>query len=166
MPLTAKQEAFARYIVQGHSLADAYREAYNTDNMKPATIRGEACKLAANPSVSRMVQDLKAQRDRAVMVSAAGMRAWVMERLQHEAMEAETAGARVKALELLGRVAEVDLFGTTPDDKLDRQSAAQLRKILRERIAALSPTIDGQVSPPQPQLEDILEDDPTPPVED
>jgi len=51
--LTPKQEAFADGIAAGLSQSDAYRAAYDAENMKPKQIWEEASKLAANPKVSQ-----------------------------------------------------------------------------------------------------------------
>lgn len=56
--LTAKQNMFAEGLVAGLSNADAYRQAYDTSNMKAATIHNEACKLASLPHVAARVDQL------------------------------------------------------------------------------------------------------------
>ena len=56
--LTAKQQTFADGLVAGLSNADAYRQAYDTQNMKAATIHNEACKLAALPHIAARVDQL------------------------------------------------------------------------------------------------------------
>jgi phage terminase small subunit len=58
--LTAKQEAFCQAIVSGLSQADAYRKAYDAENMKPPTVQKRASELMANGEVSGRVQELRA----------------------------------------------------------------------------------------------------------
>lgn len=58
-PLTAKQEAFCQAIVSGLSQADAYRQAYNAANMKPATVQKRASELMANGVVAGRVKELR-----------------------------------------------------------------------------------------------------------
>lgn len=60
MALTAKQEAFCQAIVSGLSQADAYRKAYNAENMKPPTVQKRASELMANGEVAGRVQELRA----------------------------------------------------------------------------------------------------------
>ena len=50
--LTPKQLHFARAVVSGCTMSDAYREAYNTSNMKPATINREAHTLMSTPKIA------------------------------------------------------------------------------------------------------------------
>jgi hypothetical protein len=56
--LTAKQNMFAEGLVAGLSNADAYRQAYDTSNMKAATIHNESCKLASLPHIAARVDQL------------------------------------------------------------------------------------------------------------
>ena len=51
--LTPKQEAFTVGIAAGLSQSDAYREAYDAENMTPKQIWEEASKLAASPKVAQ-----------------------------------------------------------------------------------------------------------------
>lgn len=59
--MTPKREKFALAVAGGMSLADAYREAYSTERMKPETIRDSAWKLSITPDVSQMIDALKAE---------------------------------------------------------------------------------------------------------
>ena len=59
--LTPKQEAFARAYIETGNASEAYRRAYNAENMKPNTVYVKACELLANGKVSAKVQDLKEQ---------------------------------------------------------------------------------------------------------
>lgn len=57
--LTAKQEAFAQAIADGMSQAEAYRTAYDAENMQDSSIYVEASKLIDNPNVAQRVKELK-----------------------------------------------------------------------------------------------------------
>lgn len=61
MKLTAKQEAFAQNVARGMTQADAYRNAYNAENMKPGTVQVKASELMANGKVAVRVGELKAE---------------------------------------------------------------------------------------------------------
>lgn len=58
--LTAKQEAFAQAIADGMNQADAYRTAYDAENMADNTIYARASELMANSKVADRVKELKA----------------------------------------------------------------------------------------------------------
>lgn len=59
--LTAKQEAFAQAIADGLGQADAYRFAYDAENMKDESVYPQASKLMKNPKVATRIGELKAQ---------------------------------------------------------------------------------------------------------
>jgi hypothetical protein len=59
--LTAKQEAFCQGIADGLGQADAYRMAYDAENMKDNTIYPLASKLMNNNKVATRVAELKSQ---------------------------------------------------------------------------------------------------------
>lgn len=57
--LTAKQEAFCQGIADGLGQADAYRAAYDADNMKENSVYVQASKLMKNPKIAQRVADLR-----------------------------------------------------------------------------------------------------------
>lgn len=59
--MTPKQEHFARLYVETGNASEAYRQAYNAENIKPETVTNEAYKLLQSPDISAMVDDLKAE---------------------------------------------------------------------------------------------------------
>ena len=58
-PLKGKQELFAKSVLSGLSLADAYRENYNAGTLKPGTIHVNASRMAAK--IAPRIEWLKAQ---------------------------------------------------------------------------------------------------------
>ena len=72
--LTAKQEAFARACASLDnplSLSDAYRAAYNAQDMSPEAIGVEASRLAANPIVALKIRDLRDEAAESAIVDDA-----------------------------------------------------------------------------------------------
>ncbi len=58
--LTAKQESFARaYVENGGNASEAYRSAYNAENMKQETIHSKACLLLKQDNVTARVKELQ-----------------------------------------------------------------------------------------------------------
>lgn len=56
--LTPKQEAFAlEYIRNGKNASDAYRHAYNTENMKEEVVWNEASQLLKHHEVSIRIEE-------------------------------------------------------------------------------------------------------------
>lgn len=56
--LTAKQEKFVQGLVKGLSQRQAYKEAYNAENMADKTIDNEAYLLFKNPDISERYNEL------------------------------------------------------------------------------------------------------------
>ena len=57
--LTSKQEKFAQLVASGKNQSDAYRQAYDAENMTDKTIHETACEVAANPKVSARIKKLR-----------------------------------------------------------------------------------------------------------
>jgi phage terminase small subunit len=57
--LTPKQEKFCQKYIELGSAADAYRAAYDAENMKPVTIRRKAAELLDNGNVAARVRALQ-----------------------------------------------------------------------------------------------------------
>ena len=54
--LTVKQEAFCQAMAKGLSLTDAYKAAYQSDNMKPHVVNNEAWKLSTRPDIAKRTE--------------------------------------------------------------------------------------------------------------
>jgi hypothetical protein len=59
MKLTEKQESFAQLIAGGNTQADAYREAYDAENMTNDSVHQEASRVIKNLKVATRVKQLK-----------------------------------------------------------------------------------------------------------
>lgn len=59
MALTPKQEKFCQGIVSGMNQSDAYRFAYNTEDMLPATVNNNAYQLINDSDISTRIEQLK-----------------------------------------------------------------------------------------------------------
>lgn len=59
--LTAKQEAFCQGIADGLGQADAYRAAYDAEDMKENSVYVNASKLMKNAKVMQRIAELRSQ---------------------------------------------------------------------------------------------------------
>jgi DnaJ-domain-containing protein 1 len=134
--LTAKQEAFAMQVAKGAVLSDAYRECYSAEGMRDSTIWSEACKLAQNPKVATRVKALQAEMEADRRTIERRREEWVLKRLAEEAERAETDGARVRALELLGKTVSMFTDKIEQTDTAER-SASDIEADLRRRLDRL-----------------------------
>lgn len=58
MSLTIKQEIFVQRLLEGNTQAEAYRFAYNCENMKDKTIIEKASKLMAQGNIRARYEEL------------------------------------------------------------------------------------------------------------
>ncbi len=140
--LTAKQEAFCQAYVNGASKGNAsaaYREAYDTDKMKPASIRAEACRLLDNLNITQRIDQLNADIVQQQRLQGVSLRQRVTDGLLTEAQMAESPAARVRAWELIGKLQGVDAFGA---DKLEttqkittKEAETELQKAIADALA-------------------------------
>lgn len=134
--LTAKQEAFAQQVAGGAILSDAYRECYAAENMADRTVWTEACRLASNPKVATRIKAIQTDRESDQRMVRLRREEYVLKRLQQEAEQAETDGARVRSLELLGRT--ISMFSDRVEIEQDAdKSAAELERDLEKRLRDL-----------------------------
>ena len=136
--LTSKQESFAQAVADGLTQSDAYRQAYDAENMKAEAIWVKASELAANGNVTVRIQELREQ----VAANVAEQRTWTRLQLLNEAT-VNVNGAREDrqwsasngALQLIGKLtgflvdAQVTHTGTVNVNVTAELTLEQLRDI-------------------------------------
>ncbi len=68
--LTPKEERFAQLVAGGATYSDAYRGAYDAENMSDPAINTEASRLANNPKISPRIKALKEAAAEAATIAA------------------------------------------------------------------------------------------------
>lgn len=138
--LTEKQEIFAQCVAKGATLSDAYRAAYNAEGMTNNSINSNASALMDHTAVAARVKHLlQVRQEKSFALDAMRIRAHVFDRLMIESVDDENpAAARIRSLELLGKIDVVSMFkeqkGPAPDDTSD---PAELEAKLRGALAKL-----------------------------
>jgi phage terminase small subunit len=78
--LTDKQEKFAQAVaLEGMSLSDAYRAAYNTKNMKDKTVNEKACLLSKQGNITARIEELRASVVSSKIMTAQKRKEWLTE---------------------------------------------------------------------------------------
>ena len=117
-----RQEAYCQARATGMTQCDAYEAAnyrYSSENAQ----RVGASRLESNFKIQRRIR-----RIQAAMVDMAAIDGqWVVSRLVHEAMTAQSDGARVRATELLGKVNRlfVDVIQTPAEQTMTDEDLAR-----------------------------------------
>ena len=100
---TIKQERFAQEYVACGNASEAYRRAYDAENMSAEAIHVEACKLAKHPNVAIMVQELRDDDAVNAKVTVEG-HLRELQGIRDKALEVGNYSAAVRAEELRGKV--------------------------------------------------------------
>ena len=133
--LTPKQENFCNGVISGKTASEAYRESYNAKGMKDSSVWTEASKLMSNPKVSQRIHQGMKRKNEYAVTSSISLRQFIMERLQAEATDiANNESARIRALELLGKVSEVALFTERVESITNDKTSDEIRIELEQKI--------------------------------
>jgi len=137
--LTAKQEAFCQGVgARGETLAAAYRAAYDASGMTPANIHNEAYKLMLRPEIASRVNALVREKQAKTSHDAARIRSHVIERLHSESVNPDNPpAARVRALELLGKLDVVGAFRERVETETKQAAPDDIAATLEARLKAL-----------------------------
>ena len=131
--LTKKQKDFARKVAEGKPKAQAYRETYNSQG-KPATQGNEAHKLAKNPKVSAMIEAFSLANEAREYLIPAQIRTMAIQNLVNIAIDdGEKTSNKLKALELIGKMSEVQLF-TERKEHIHTTNAEEIKTKLLEGL--------------------------------
>lgn len=98
--LTPKQELFVKNIVlEGMNYSDAYRSAYNTENMSDKTVTEKASRLKDKDNIRARIEELRAEIDSPKIMSAIKRK----EKLSVLA-ESDDPNVAMKAMDLLNKM--------------------------------------------------------------
>jgi len=135
--LTAKQEAFCHAILGGKGWSDAYREAYDAENMSAASVHREAFALATSPKIASRLERAEKERQAEQRMQRLSRAERVIEKLEGIGVRGDAAdGTQVRALELLGKTLGLFVDRVETEDKTPRD-ADSIRAELEQRINRL-----------------------------
>ncbi len=141
--LTPKQRKFAANLAEGMSQAEAYRGAYDAENMAPETIHAHASRLAKRDKVAARVDALIAERMRLIETRGVSDRSKVIKLLRQFAEDdARPDHVRLRAVELWGKTCGA--FIEVIEDRRDRPAAAvavELERRLGALLSAAAPQV-------------------------
>jgi hypothetical protein len=129
--LTGKQLAFVQEILKGANQSDAYRLAYNAENMSPQAIWTEAGRLFRHPGVSRRITAGRAAQERQALHTGASLRLHVERKLFDLSTTADSDQSKLRALELLGKLSKVGAFTERVEQVNDQLSPKEIEAELK-----------------------------------
>lgn len=124
--LTIKQEKFCMVYIETGNASEAYRQAYNTANMKESSINVNASKLLADAKITLRLQELKKEHAKQHNIT--------VESLIDELEEARTVGKQAgngsaMATATMGKAKLLGLL-----DKKEETNEEELPKSIEVRI--------------------------------
>lgn len=116
--LTAKQEKFVQNIVKGMTQREAYKDAYDAENMKDETIDTEACLLFKDQKISKRYQELIKELEKAAVMTALEKRLLLKEMVFDKK---NSMSDRLKALDIDNKMSGeyIDNLKIESDNTLD-----------------------------------------------
>lgn len=155
--LTPKQREFARLVALGESKAQSYRQAYKSKgNSKTAADNGH--KLSKHTGIQQAAEAFAQAQRFAESHTPAQLRAFVVQQLtQHASNEDNPPAVRLKALELIGKHAEVGSFLDRKEVVTIKQSGDIRSRIMdRLKLIGASTTIEHNAEQDDAQDADSL----------
>ena len=144
LQLTAKQSRFLDLILgigvdSPYTYTAAYKESYDCKKMSDANIRKETHLLFHYPNFSPFYEERKRQIEETRLTQSLGRRDKIITALESESRDFENGSptSRVRALELLGKIREVNLFSNNHVIEDESKSADQIKKELDDKIRLL-----------------------------
>jgi hypothetical protein len=148
--LTAKQRRFAENVVNGMGIAEAYRNSYDAENMKPASVQRRAAELMIEGKIKACMHALAEQKRRIVEVTTVSDRDMLVSLLRKWSTGDESAtSTQLRAAELLGKAC--GLYRDVVEDHRERPAslvAAELEAKLASMLGtspSVRPRDDAQV---------------------
>ena len=136
--LTHKQKAFAEEIAKGSTKAKAYRTAYNSKGTSHTQSK-EGTKLMTNPTISTHVEAIRLAIEAQKYLFPTHLRALVIQQLTEKALDPSVNHAQqIKALELIGKFSDVNLFQERKEIKTDTNTTDAKTKLLETLTNAIS----------------------------
>lgn len=137
--LTPQEKQFVQAIAEGASKRDAYIEAYEPQGSSRSTTTA-AWRVAERKDVKQAIAVQEGIQRLRYSQNPLDIRNFVVDSLQHEARTAQRPADRLKALELLGKLADVGAFETR--SVITHERAGDTTAKLREKLARLGGVID------------------------
>jgi hypothetical protein len=136
--LTHKQKAFAEEIAKGSSKAKAYRTAYNSKGSSHTQSK-EGTKLMTNPTITHHIESIRLAIEAQKYLYPTHLRALVIQQLTEKALDPSVNHAQqIKALELIGKFSDVNLFQERKEVKTDTNTTDAKTKLLETLTNAIS----------------------------
>lgn len=150
--LTKRADVMARLMARGASANAAYRAAYGHQG-DPVAVASCAVRITRSARFNSAVINYRAVLENEARQTAVGVQDFVKSRLVHEAQSARNDGARIRALELLGKTegmfVDVKRTEKTIDQASLNKAKAELNQRLKDTLKRMAPALFLQLQAEQ-----------------
>ena len=140
MSLTIKEEIFVQRRIEGYSQTEAYRFAYNCENMKDKTVTEKASKLMAKDNVRARYEELLNEHKNKALYTreeAVNDLIWIKEKAREDiecrGLKQANGGHFLKSVNELCLLE--DLYPGKEDNKKDNEE--DIAKVLKEALEGI-----------------------------
>ena len=137
MSLTIKQEIFVQRLIEGYSQREAYKFAYEADNMKDETIDKRASELFSKGEIKGRYEELLNEHKQKALYTreeAVNDLIWIKEKaredIEYRGLKQANGGHFLKSVNELCQLE--GLYPTKEDDKKDTEE--DIAKVLKEAL--------------------------------
>ncbi|NBW20026.1 MAG: hypothetical protein EBR82_69855, partial [Caulobacteraceae bacterium] len=139
--LSPRERQFVQRMAEGAGKREAFIEAFEPGGTS-RSVSTAAWKVAKRPEVQQALAQQQAVERLRYSQNPLQIRSFVVDSLQHEARTAQRPADRLRALELLGKLADVSAFETR--SVVEHRTASDTKARLAEKLRRL--TIDVEVT--------------------
>ena len=140
MSLTIKEEIFVQRRIEGYSQTEAYRFAYNCENMKDKTVTEKASKLMAKDNVRARYEELLNEHKNKALYTreeAVNDLIWIKEKAREDiecrGLKQANGGHFLKSVNELCQLEA--LYPTKEESKKDNEE--DIAKVLKEALEGI-----------------------------
>ena len=140
MSLTIKEEIFVQRRIEGYSQTEAYRFAYNCENMKDKTVIEKASKLMAKDNVRARYEELLNEHKNKALYTreeAVNDLIWIKEKaredIEYRGLKQANGGHFLKSVNELCQLE--GLYPTKEENKKDTEE--DIAKVLKEALEGI-----------------------------
>jgi hypothetical protein len=134
-PLTPSAMEFAKGMIIGKTMRQAYRDAYPNAKGNDQVITSAAYRLSKDPRIQKALQEAWGETVEVLAEDTAATKRYVLKELLALTKGGRQEGSRLKALELMGRAA--GMFQQATEAPTEKPTAEQLRKELSGHLKLL-----------------------------
>jgi len=139
--LTPKQQRFVQEYLATGNASEAYRRAYDAENMKPAVVKVKACELLKSGNVAVTVQELREASMTETVATLIERKEWLSSVVRGKEEQAKFSD-RLRALDLLNQMEAIYV------QRSEHRQATIVKLIIEEEDP--SSVIEGGISTPDP----------------